>query len=148
MDPDELYAAREDMTRARQALEIWTARLVRDGSDYEAAWKAARTRYWLGNHGPDAVRRRDLEAGVEEARKAAALQPQRPEGHFWLGANMGALAESFGIRAGLKYRKPIREALEKVLAIEPGYLGGAASSWPRRSSTWTGRRRRAPSSRR
>jgi tetratricopeptide (TPR) repeat protein len=125
-DPDELYAGREDLSKARRAQEIWTARLAADASDYEAAWKAARARYWLGNHGPAEGRRRDLEAGVEEARRAAALRPDRPEGQFWLGANMGALAESFGLRQGLKYRRPIKDALERVLEIDPSYLGGAA----------------------
>ena len=33
-----------------------------------------------------------------------ALEPGRPGGHFWLAANMGVLAEQFGLRQGLKYR--------------------------------------------
>ena len=39
---------------------------------------------------------------------------------------MGALAESFGLRQGLKYRGPIRDSLEVVLAIDPAYLHGSA----------------------
>jgi hypothetical protein len=39
---------------------------------------------------------------------------------------MGALAESFGIRAGLKYRKPIKEALETVLRLDAGFQHGSA----------------------
>lgn len=39
---------------------------------------------------------------------------------------MGALAESFGIRAGLKYRKPIKEALETVLRLDPAFQQGSA----------------------
>jgi hypothetical protein len=39
---------------------------------------------------------------------------------------MGALAESFGLRAGLKYRKPIKEELETVLAIDPSFQAGSA----------------------
>jgi hypothetical protein len=37
---------------------------------------------------------------------------------------MGALAESFGMRQGLKYRGPIKDALETVLRLDPGYLQG------------------------
>jgi tetratricopeptide (TPR) repeat protein len=55
-----------------------------------------------------------------------ALQPNRPEGHFWLGANMGALAESYGVRQGIKYRKPIREELETVLKLDPAFMLGSA----------------------
>ena len=57
---------------------------------------------------------------------AIAIGPARPEGHFWLAANMGALAESFGIRAGLRYRKPIREALDTVLRLDPRFQQGSA----------------------
>src|SRR5439155_987244 len=50
----------------------------------------------------------------------------RPEGHFWIAANMGALAESFGLRAGLKYRKPVKEELETVLRLDPAFQQGSA----------------------
>ena len=39
---------------------------------------------------------------------------------------MGALAESFGMRQGIKYRGAIKESLEKVLAIDPGFQQGSA----------------------
>lgn len=39
---------------------------------------------------------------------------------------MGAIAEKFGMRAGLKYRKPIRTALETVLRLDPAYMEGSA----------------------
>jgi hypothetical protein len=60
------------------------------------------------------------------ARAAVAVQPGKPEGHFWLGATMGALAEAFGARQGLKYRGAIREELETVLKIDPGFQQGSA----------------------
>jgi tetratricopeptide (TPR) repeat protein len=125
-DPDRLYQQREDLASARRAADIWQQRLARRPDDFEAAWKLARARYWLGQHGPEAGRRRDLEAGIEAGRAAVAIRPDRPEGHFWLAANMGGLAEASGVLQGLKYRGAIKEALEKVLAIDPAYLGGAA----------------------
>jgi len=57
---------------------------------------------------------------------AASLQPNRPEGHFWMAANMGALAESFGFRQGIKYRKPIKEALLTVLRLDAAFQQGSA----------------------
>jgi tetratricopeptide (TPR) repeat protein len=42
-----------------------------------------------------------------------------------MAANMGALAESYGMRQGIKYRTPIREAMEMVLAIDPSFLQGS-----------------------
>ncbi|MBI4521681.1 MAG: hypothetical protein HY701_12645 [Gemmatimonadetes bacterium] len=43
-----------------------------------------------------------------------------------VAANMGTLAESFGLRAGLKYRGPVKRELETVLAIDPPYQDGSA----------------------
>jgi hypothetical protein len=39
---------------------------------------------------------------------------------------MGAMAEGFGLRAGIKYRGPIKRALETVLMIDPGFQQGSA----------------------
>lgn len=105
---------------------MWSAELSRDPQNFEAAWKVARGTYWLGGHAPESERRAFLERGIEAAKKAISLQPKRPEGYFWMAANMGALAESFGMRQGLKYRKPIKEALETVLRIDPAFQEGSA----------------------
>ena len=68
-----------------------------------------------------------LEAGIAAGRAAVAqLQPNQPEGHFWIAANMGALAESFGLRQGLKYRGDIKDALMTVLRLDPAFQQGSA----------------------
>jgi tetratricopeptide (TPR) repeat protein len=123
---DALYADRTNLASARRAAEIWSADLERNPTAFEAAWKLARDAYWLGGHAPESERRRFYDDGIAAARKAVAAQPDRPEGHFWLGANMGALAESYGLRQGIKYRKPIKEALETVLRLDPAFQQGSA----------------------
>jgi len=125
-DADRLYADRTNLASARRAADLWRQALASDARNFDAAWKLARADYWLGGHADERERRAILEAGIETARQAIALQPNRPEGHFWLAANMGALAESFGLRQGLKYRKPIKEALETVLRIDPAFQDGSA----------------------
>lgn len=125
-DADALYAAREDITKARQAEAIWAERLKSNPNDFEAAWKLARARYWLGGHAPEKERKAILEAGIEAGRAAAAAEPGHPEGYFWMAANMGALAESFGLRQGLRYRGEIRNNLLKVLEIDPAFQAGSA----------------------
>ena len=125
-DPDALYRDRDNLASARQAAGIWAARLEKDPRDFEAAWKLARAQYWLGGHGTQAERRKDLQRGVEAGRQAATINPARPEGHFWMAANMGTLAESFGLRQGLRYRGPIRDSLETVLKINPAFQNGSA----------------------
>jgi hypothetical protein len=125
-DPEQLYRGRADVARAREAAAIWEARLSADARDFDSAWKIARAMYWIGGHDAPAARRTALERGVAAGKHAAALQPSRPEGHFWMAANMGALAESFGLRQGLKYRGAIKEALETVLRIDPAFQSGSA----------------------
>ncbi|MDQ3417180.1 MAG: TRAP transporter TatT component family protein [Acidobacteriota bacterium] len=125
-DADVLYAQREQIASARQAAEIWARRLKTNPRDYDAAWKLARAHYWLGGHAPETERKRFLETGVEAGRSAAAIEPRKPEGHFWMAANMGALAESFGLRQGLKYRGSIRDALLTVLSLDPAFQQGSA----------------------
>lgn len=126
-DPDALYRDRATLASATRAATIWSERLVASPKDFVSAWKVARARYWLGTSGlPERERKAALEAGVAAARSAIAIDGARPDGHFWLAANMGALAESFGLRQGLKYRSAIRESLERVLAIDPAFLQGSA----------------------
>jgi hypothetical protein len=124
--PDALYARREEPGYAARAADAWARQLASTPGDFDAAWKLSKARYWLGTNGPATQRRAALDGGMDAARKAIALKAARPEGHFWLAANMGALAESFGMSQGLKYRKPIKAALEEVLRLDAAYESGSA----------------------
>jgi tetratricopeptide (TPR) repeat protein len=123
---DALYAERASLANARKAADLWAADLAHDPHDFAAAWKLARADYWIGGHVPAAESRAVYERGIDAGRKAIAIQSGRPEGHFWLAANMGAMAESFGLRQGIKYRGPIKDELETVLRIDPAFLQGSA----------------------
>ena len=126
-DPDALYKDRENLASARKAMEVWESRLKANARDFESAYKLSQARYWLGTNGlPEPERKAALEAGIAAARTAIAINAARPEGHFWLAANMGALAESFGMRQGIRYRGPIKDALLTTLKIDPGFLDGSA----------------------
>lgn len=125
-DPDALYKSRETITSAQQAEGIWAARLAKDPNDFVSAWKLARARYWLGGHADEKKRKAYLESGIAAGRAAIRIAPGKPEGYFWVAANMGALAESFGLRQGLKYRGDIKEALLTVLRLDPAYQQGSA----------------------
>jgi tetratricopeptide (TPR) repeat protein len=125
-DPDALYRDRATIASASEAAAIWDGRLKAAPKDFESAWKLARIMYWLGGHDMESARRADLERGIDAGRKAIALEPKRPEGYFWMAADMGALAESFGLRQGLKYRGEIKDALETVLRLDPAYQEGSA----------------------
>jgi hypothetical protein len=123
-NPDQLFAERENLSRAETAAAIWRNR---PATDFEAAWKLARADYWIGGHTPqDFARRAALQDGVAAGARAVGLDAKRPEGYFWRAANMGALAESFGIMQGLKYRSKIKSDLETVLGMNPAWQQGSA----------------------
>ena len=123
---DALYADRANLASARRAAELWKADLASNPRDFGAAWKLARADYWIGGHVPAAQSRAVYEDGIAAGRAAVAAEPNRPDGHFWIAANMGAMAESFGLRQGIKYRGPIKEELETVLRLDPAFQQGSA----------------------
>ncbi len=125
IDPDALYQQRENLALAQQASDVWASRAA-SGRDFEAAWKLARASYWLGTQLPERDRRAALDRGVKAGELATKIDATKPEGHFWLAANMGTLAESYGLTQGIKYRGRIKDALLRVLAINPAWMQGSA----------------------
>jgi hypothetical protein len=123
---DELYADRENLASARKAADMWGDQLTKEPRNFEAAWKLSRVDYWLGEHAPVKERRAFLERGITAAEQAIAAEPNKPEGHFWRAANMGTMAQEAGLRAGLKYRKPVKTELETVLRLDPSFMDGSA----------------------
>lgn len=123
---DMLYREREARLALEQAMATWAEVLATHPDTYEAAWKLARAAYYDGTHAPEPQRAAALERGIEAARRAVSLQPHRPDGHFWLALVYGGYAQEKGIFKGLSLRKPIREELETVLKIDPGYERGGA----------------------
>lgn len=126
-DPDALYRDREHAASATAAERIWAARLAANPKDFETAWKLARARYWLGTNGPgsDGEKKALLERGIEAARLATDANATAADGPFWTAACMGALAESHGLRQGLKYRGQIRASLETARRLDPAFLYGS-----------------------
>jgi tetratricopeptide (TPR) repeat protein len=125
-DPDILYADREHLKSALEAASIWESRMNNDPKDFESTWKLARACYWLGGHVVEDEREAQHERGIEAGRKASKLQPQRPEGFFWMAANRGALAELSPWYMAAKHAGAVKKALEKVLELDQSFLQGSA----------------------
>lgn len=123
---DKLYGEREDLARLRAGItSLRRAHALEPGS-YEALWRLSRFNYYLGSHTPDESERdRVYRDGAAAGRAAIELQPGRPEGHFWLGANYGGSAEHSTL-AGLTSVDNIIEEMETVLRLDEGYQGGSA----------------------
>ena len=122
--PDELFALREDFPSAKRAADLWTARAA-TRPDYEGEWKLARVCYWLGTAGPEKEQKVMLQRGEASGRRAVGIEPAKAEGHFWMAANMGELAER-GWFAGIHYKGLVKDELETVLKIDRAWQQGSA----------------------
>src|ERR1700682_516461 len=123
---DSLYAHRDDLAQARQALALLRQARVQDYGSYEIAWKLSRSDYYVGEHTTN-ERERDesFREGIEAGQRAVKLQDGKPEGHFWLGANYGGSAKNSTL-AGLASIEDIRAEMETVLKLDEGFQAGSA----------------------
>jgi tetratricopeptide (TPR) repeat protein len=124
---ERLYAQREDLARVRESVSLLRRVRVANFNNYEVTWRLAKFNYYLGDHTTD-TNERDaaFRAGIEAGQAAIAAEPKRPEGHFWLGANLGGQAKAQGPLRGLAAVADIRREMEAVLKLDEGYQGGSA----------------------
>ncbi|MEQ1606365.1 MAG: TRAP transporter TatT component family protein [Pyrinomonadaceae bacterium] len=117
-----LFKQREDIAKLREAVN--TLRLARDYKQrsFEVEWKFAKLNYFLGKQSTD---EKESNAAFEEGRYAgkiaSAIEPQKAEGYFWYGANLGELARKNPITVGLKSVDEVKTAMQKVVELQPDY---------------------------
>jgi len=123
---DQLYAAREDISKARVAVAAYRQAVTADYGNYEAAWKLARASFYVGDH-TDSDDESDnmFRTGIEAGKAAVKLQAGRPEGHFWLGSNYCGDAQRSTL-ASLATVQDIRTEMETVIKLDEKFQGGAA----------------------
>jgi tetratricopeptide (TPR) repeat protein len=123
---DRLYPQREDLARVREGLGLLRRARSADANNYDVSWRIARLDYYLGAHTKDREERdKAFEEGIEAGKRAVALQDNRPEGHFWLGANHGGVAQT-SLLGGMAAIDDIREQMNAVLRTDEGYQSGSA----------------------
>ena len=49
------------------------------------------------------------------------MDPNKPDGHFWYGANLGAQANENPLTVGVTSVNAIRDAMQKVIELQPDY---------------------------
>ncbi len=126
---DALFASRDDNDNLNRAASLMEQLVARDPNNYEAWWRLARLRYYRADRQADQTKKSKLlQAGVEAAKKAVALDDKRVEGHFWFAANEGEYADLKGVLQSLGLVKTIRKEFEAALAINPAYENGAIYS--------------------
>jgi tetratricopeptide (TPR) repeat protein len=123
---DQLYARRDDLLQLRRGIVSLRQALTKDPGNFEAAWRLSKFNYYLATHAVD-TKERDgaFRAGIDAGKTAVQLQNDKPDGHFWLGANYGGAAKHSTIQ-GLATVNDIRSEMETVLRLDQGYQNGSA----------------------
>jgi len=125
-EAEPLYEGREDMTKARLAVTALRQAHAADYGNYEAAWKLARAAFYVGDR-TDTETERDamFREGTDAGKAAVQLQPNKPDGHFWLGANYGGSA-AHSTLSNLSSFRDIKGEMDTVLKLDEGYQGYSA----------------------
>src|SRR5215510_9336368 len=112
---DQLYAQRADLTQVRRGVVSLRQAVTKEPANYDAAWKLSKLNYYLAMH-TDNSNERDtaFKDGIDAGKTAVQLQNDKPDGHFWLGANYGGAAKHSTIQ-GLATVRDIRNEMETVL---------------------------------
>jgi hypothetical protein len=125
-EADGLYAQRSDLVKVRQAIVAVRQAQADDSTNYELVWRQAKYNYYLGAHTPEANEKaKAFHDGIEAGKLAVQLKADKPEGHFWLGANYGGNAQ-LSTLAGLAEVETIKTEMETVLKIDDKYQAGSA----------------------
>lgn len=125
-EAEPLYDGREDMNKARLAVTALRQAHAADYGNYEAAWKLARAAFYVGDRTDnDTERDAMFKEGTDAGKAAVQLQPNKPDGHFWLGANYGGSA-AHSTLSNLSSFRDIKGEMEAVLKIDESYQGYSA----------------------
>ena len=123
---EEFYAQRADLMKVRQGLIVLRQAATASPSDYEIAWRLAKFNYFLGKHtSDDTEKERAFREGIDAGEIAVKLNGNKPEGHFWLGANYGGNAE-ISTLASVSEIQDIKREMETVLKLDEGFESGSA----------------------
>ena len=126
VEADGLYAQRADLVKVRQAIVALRQAQADDSTNYELTWRLAKYNYYLGAHSPESTERaKAFHDGIEAGKLAVQLQNNKPEGHFWLGANYGGNAQ-LSMLSGLAEVEDIKTEMETVLKLDDKYQAGSA----------------------
>jgi hypothetical protein len=120
---DDLYRNRQDMSGVRESIRILSA--LTDGpSTFDVKWRLSRASFFVGQEQTDnGQKASSFRDGIVAGQTAVELEPDRVEGHFWLGVNAGLLAEVVGSLQALRFVRKAIKHLKRACEICPQYHG-------------------------
>lgn len=122
---DKLYAEMKDMATAQEALSKYREAVGKAENKFEVFWKLSRILYYIGSRTESKKEKKIIFGqGIYYAKKAVALEPEKPDGHYWLGVSYGVYGETRGVLKSLSFVKPIKEAMNKIIELDREYEDG------------------------
>lgn len=122
---DKLYAEMKDMATAEKARAKYQEALLKAEDKYEAYWRMARIQYYIGAHTEKKKDKKIIfSQGIYNAKRAVGLEPEKPDGYYWLGVNYGVYGEARGVLKSLFLVGDIKEAMNKVIELDRSYEDG------------------------
>lgn len=122
-----LFKQRTDIASLREAVKVLAAARTADSRNFEVEWKFSKFSYFLGKQAADEKESNAaFEKGKEAGLIASRMEPAKPDGYFWYGANLGELARRSPVTVGLKSVGDIQGAMNKVIEIDPTYQSASA----------------------
>lgn len=124
---DALAYGHNDLAKLREAVKLLAASRTPEARNFEVEWKFAKYNYFLGKSLNDENEsRKAFETGETAGKIASRIEPNKPDGYFWYGANLGEQAKRAPLTKGLTSIDDLRSAMNKVIEIEPLYEGASA----------------------
>lgn len=120
-EADDYYLGRQNPDNLTKGLELLRTEAAQNPDSYEAWWRIAKSVYYQARHSTGSAKAKLMDGGIEAGKKAVALEPDRVEGHFWLGANEELIGESRGFLRGLFWVDSIRKEMEIANRLDPDY---------------------------
>jgi tetratricopeptide (TPR) repeat protein len=133
------YNQRDQAGNIEKAIAEYKNILEVTPDSYDGLWKLARCYKWAGDHAAKKEQLKTFETGKRYAERAIKINPKAKEGYLWYGILLGRHAEEKGILDSLGSVGPVKDAMEKILAIDQsdgdaqhvlGVLYRKAPGWP------------------
>jgi hypothetical protein len=122
---DQLHKVRDTPERMKEQADLLAKLLPSHPRSYELLWRAARWETWQADglpKGPEKAR--VARVGWDLAERAAALQPERPEGHYYAALGIGAYSLAVGVMKAIgeglegKFHKHLDASIKASLEFE------------------------------
>jgi tetratricopeptide (TPR) repeat protein len=123
----------EGLENYKKSIDLYIKAVEQQPDDYEANWKCARAyREYAdkakkaGIEGWKDICARYGKAGMQYAKKAIELRPERPEGYYYYGLNVGIYSDGVSILTALSegLKDKTQQSFEKAYAINKMYKDG------------------------